>query len=87
MLNSLPSNTKSPVTHAVYRSNLKKKILVSQKQIREKIELNNAKIIHLTDARNCKSPYQTISDEQSARKDIMAQQIMAWFKPGLHSKT
>lgn len=80
MLSSLPSNTKSPVTHAVYRSNLKKKILISQKQMREKIELNNAKIIHRTDARNCKSPYATITDEQNARCDIMAQQIMAWRK-------
>ena len=48
--------------------------------MREKIELNNAKIIHRTDARNCKSPHASITDEQNARCDIMAQQIMAWRK-------
>ena len=80
MLDSLPCNTKSPVTHAAYRSNLKKKILISQKQMRKKVELNNAKIIHRTAARNCKSPHATITDEQAMREDIMAQQIMAWRK-------
>lgn len=40
------ANTKSPVSHSVYRANLKKKISIFQKQIRENINAANAKIIH-----------------------------------------
>src|SRR3990167_5131243 len=80
MLSNLPPNTQSPVTHATYRAKLKKKILVAQKKIRENIELNNAKIIHRTAARNIKSPHTTVDDEQNAREDTMFEQIRAWRK-------
>src|SRR3990167_5355127 len=78
--NPIERNTKSPVTHSQYRRDLKKKILISQRKIREKIELNNAKIIHRTNARNCKSQSVTIADEQTAREAMMAEQIRAWRK-------
>lgn len=72
------ANIKSPVTHRVYRKNLKKKIAISQKQIREKINAAEAKIIHRTRAINFKRPYNTLEDEQAARQDILAEQIKVW---------
>src|SRR3990167_3287643 len=72
------SNTKSPVTHSIYRSELIKKIHISQKQIRENIESTNAKIINRTQARNCKSPHENLADEQSARENLMSEQIKTW---------
>lgn len=72
------TNTKSPVTHSIYRAELKKKILFSQKQIRENIEATNAKIIHRAQAKNHKSPHETFAEEQAAREYIMSEQIKAW---------
>ena len=72
------TNTKSPVTHSIYRAELQKKILFSQKQIRENIEATDAKIIHRTQAKNHKSPHETFADEQAAREHIMSEQIKAW---------
>lgn len=72
------SNTKSPVTHSVYRADLKKKISFSQKQMRENIESTNAKIIHRTQARNAKSPHKTLEEEQVARENIISEQIKVW---------
>src|SRR5580658_10207683 len=72
------TNTKSPVTHSIYRADLQKKILFSQKQIRETIGSAHAKIIHRTQARNYKSPHVSLAEEQSARENIMSEQIKAW---------
>ncbi|MDA8562219.1 transposase family protein [Gammaproteobacteria bacterium] len=72
------SNTKSPVTHSIYRNDLKKKIHLSQKQIRENIESNNTKITHRTQARNRKSSPKSLAEEQAARQNIMGEQIKAW---------
>lgn len=72
------TNTKSPVTHSIYRAKLQKKILFSQKQIRETIEATNTKIIHRTQAKNHKSPHATFADEQAVREHIMSEQIKAW---------
>ena len=72
------TNTKSPVTHSIYRANLKNKISISQKQIRKNINASNANIIHRTQAINAKRPYQTIKEEQAIRQDILAEQIKVW---------
>lgn len=72
------NNIQSPVTHRAYRTNLKKKIRLGQKQIREKVKNNDAKIIPRTQARNYKSPALTLAEEQNTREDIMAEQIKAW---------
>jgi hypothetical protein len=64
------ANTKSPVTHRIYCANLKQKIRASQKEIRENIATNNAKIIHRTQAKNCKRPYLTLEEEQTARQAV-----------------
>tara|TARA_R110000868_G_scaffold246596_1_gene503184 strand:+ start:892 stop:1725 length:834 start_codon:yes stop_codon:yes gene_type:complete len=71
-------NTQSPVTHSIYRANLKKKIATSQKQIRNKVITANADITHRTQAVNAKRSYQTIEDEQEARQAIVADQIKVW---------
>jgi hypothetical protein len=73
----LSNNTKSPVTHIIYRKALTKQIHCSQKKIRENIESTGSKITHRTQARNCKAP-NTLHEEQKAHKDIMAEQIKAW---------
>lgn len=82
------TNTKSPVTHSIYRSNLKKKIVLSQKQIREKVAATGSKIIHRTQAINAKRPYQTFDDEQTVRQALLAEQIKVWRRtlPGLIHK-
>jgi hypothetical protein len=72
------TNTKSLVTHRIYRADLKEKIAISQKQIREKITVADAKIFHRTQAINSKRPYQTIEEEQTVRQDILAEQIKIW---------
>lgn len=72
------TNTKSPVTHNIYRANLKKKIALSQHQVREKIAATSSKIIHRTQAINAKRPYQTVEDEQAVREDLVAEQIKLW---------
>ena len=36
--NPIEKNTQSPITHSQYRKDLKQKILISQRKIREKIE-------------------------------------------------
>ncbi len=72
------ANIKSPVTHSIYRADLKKKILVSQKQVRENIIATNANIIHRTQAVNAKRSYQTLEEEQAARQVILAEQIKVW---------
>ena len=69
------TNTKSPVTHSVYRAHLKQKISASQKQIRNNINTANASIIHRTQAINAKRPYLTIEEEQRMRQDILGDQI------------
>jgi hypothetical protein len=71
-------NIKSPVTHAIYRANLKEKISVSQMQIRENINAADAKIIHRTQAINAKRSYQTLEEEQTVRQNILAEQIKVW---------
>ena len=72
------TNTKSPVTHSVYRANLKERIATSQKQIHDKIIAANADITHRTQAVNAKRSYLTIEEEQSARQDILADQVKVW---------
>jgi hypothetical protein len=72
------ANTKSPVTHSVYRANLKEKISTSQKIIHDKIIAADASITHRTQAINSKRPYQTIEDEQIVRENILADQIRVW---------
>jgi hypothetical protein len=74
------TNTKSPVTHSVYRADLKEKIFASQKQIRENISTTNASIVHRTQAINAKRPYHTIKEEQTIRQDILGEQIKVWRK-------
>ena len=71
-------NLKSPVTHSIYRANLKKKMLVSQAQIRQNIMDANAKIVHRTQSINIKRSYKTFEDEQANRQDILADQIKVW---------
>jgi hypothetical protein len=73
----LTNNTKSPVTHNIYREELTKKIFFSQKKVRETIESTDSKIEHHTQARNCKSPG-TLDEEQQVNADVMAEQIKAW---------
>jgi len=72
------SNTKSPVMHSIHRNNLIKKILISQKQVRENIETTNSKIINRTQAKNRKSSDATLAEEQFSRENIMSEQIKAW---------
>ena len=74
------TNTKSPVTHSVYRAHLKEKISASQKRIRENINTTNASIIHRTQAINAKRPYDTIEEERTVRQDILGEQIKVWRK-------
>jgi hypothetical protein len=74
------TNLKSPVLHSQYRRDLKQKIAASQQQIRENILANNAKTIHRTQAINRKRPYKTLEEEQTARQDILAEQIKIWRK-------
>jgi hypothetical protein len=45
-------NIKSPITHSIYRANLKEKISATQKQIRKNIITANSTIIHRTQAIN-----------------------------------
>jgi hypothetical protein len=71
-------NTKSPVTHSVYRVNLKKKIAASQKQIREKLNCMDPKIVPRTQPINAKRPYQTLEEEQTIRKNVLADHIKIW---------
>jgi hypothetical protein len=71
-------NTRSPITHRIYRANIKKTILASQHQIREKINATGATIIHRTQAINAKRSYQTLEEEQNIRQEILAQQIQVW---------
>jgi len=52
----LSHNTKSPVTHHIHRKELNNKIHISQIKVRENIESTGSKILHRTQARNCKSP-------------------------------
>jgi hypothetical protein len=72
------TNTQSPVTHSIYRANLKVKIATSQKQIRDKIIAADANITHRTQAINSKRPYQSIEEEQAARQEIIAEQVRVW---------
>lgn len=72
------ANIKSPVTHRVYRTNLKNKIKASQKQIRDTIDATDSKIIHRTQAINAKQPYQTIEEEKTAREELLSEQIKLW---------
>lgn len=72
------TNTKSPVTHSIYRTDLKKKIAMSQQRIREKINATDAKIIHRTQAINSKRPYQSIEEERAVRQDIISEQVRMW---------
>ena len=46
------TNTKSPVTHDVYRAHLKEKIFATQKQIRENISIANARQYYTPHPRN-----------------------------------
>ena len=62
------ANTKSPVTHSIYRANLKEKISASQTQIHKNINAANASIIHRTQAINSKRPYQTLEEEQTFKQ-------------------
>ncbi|MEO8402220.1 MAG: transposase family protein [Gammaproteobacteria bacterium] len=72
------TNIKSPVTHSIYRADLKNKISVSQKQVREGINAADANIIHRTQAVNAKRSYQTVEEDKVARQDILAEQIKVW---------
>lgn len=72
------ANTKSPVTHSIYRANLKNKIKISQKQIRDKIDENHSKIVHGTEAINAKRPYKNFEEEKSARRELLSEQIKLW---------
>src|SRR3990167_1858245 len=74
----MPTNTKSPVTHSIYRAALKDKISISQKKIRKNIHAVDAKIIHRTQAINAKRSYQTLEEEQVIRQDILSEQIKVW---------
>ena len=67
------TNTKSPVTHAIYRAQVKEMISTAQQYIRENINATASKIIHRTQAINAKRPYQTIEEEQVARQDILGE--------------
>jgi hypothetical protein len=82
------TNTKSPITHSIYRTNLKKNIALSHKQIREKINATGSNIIHRTQAINAKRPYQTFDDEKAIRQEILSEQIKMWRRtlPGLINK-
>ena len=72
------TNTKSPVTHAVYRAKLKEMISNTQQHIRKNINATTSNIIHRTQAINAKRPYQTIQEEQKLRQDILGEQIKTW---------
>jgi hypothetical protein len=74
----MQTNTKSPVTHAIYRMQLKKKISTTQQHIRHNINASASKIIHRTQAINAKRPYQTIEEEQEVRQDLLGEQIKIW---------
>ena len=53
----LSANTKSPVSHAVHRKTLTKKMIrTSQTKIRETIAANGSTISKRIHARNCKAP-------------------------------
>ena len=74
----MPTNTKSPVTHSIYRQALKDKISISQKKIRKNIHVADAKIIHRTQAINAKRSYRTLEEDQVIRQDILSEQIKVW---------
>jgi DDE family transposase len=71
-------NIKSPITHSIYRANLKEKISASQKKIRNNISASNSNIIHRTQAINAKRSYQTIEEERVVRQGVLAEQIKVW---------
>jgi len=73
----LSINTKSPIYHSVYRKELTKKIVASQKQVRETIISTNSVIVPQTQARNIKTP-STLDEEKHAHENIMSAQIKAW---------
>ena len=64
----LSQNTQSPVTHHIHRKQIKNKMRLSQKKVRETIESTGSKIEHHTQARNCKSP-NTLAEQQKAHED------------------
>jgi hypothetical protein len=72
------NNLRSPVFHRVYRANLKKKISVSQKQVREKIKDTQSTVFSRIQARNIKRPYHTLNEEKEARRSLVSEQIRAW---------
>ncbi len=72
------TNTKSPITHRIYRADTKAKISYSQKQIRSTIKTTGASIIHRTQAINNKRSYQTLEEEQTVRQDVLSDQIQVW---------
>jgi uncharacterized membrane-anchored protein YhcB (DUF1043 family) len=69
-LSMLSINTRSPVTHFQYRKELTKKIVASQKQVRETVASTGSAIVHHTQARNIKAPA-TLEDEKHEHEDIM----------------
>ncbi len=69
------TNTKSPVTHSIYRAQLKKMISTTQQRIRKNINSTASKIIHRTQVINAKRPYQTIEEEQEVRQDLLGEQM------------
>lgn len=71
----MPTNTKSPITHSIYRSRLKKQIHLSQKQVRKNIALTQAKITHRTQARNRRTPHKTFAEEQLHRRSQLRIQL------------
>ena len=73
----LSANTKSPVSHAVHRKTLTKKIRTSQTKIRQTIAANGSTISKRIHARNCKAPT-THQETLSANTELMAEQIKAW---------
>lgn len=77
-------NIQSPVTHRIYRANLKKKIATAHQQIRDKISVTGSQIVHRTQATNAKRHYQTFKEEQTARQEILSEQIKLWRRT-LHS--
>lgn len=78
-------NIRSPVTHHIYRTQLKTKIAQSQQQIREKNNSVDSTIPHRIQAINAKRPYHTLDEEQTIRQDILSEQIKLWRRtlPGL----
>ncbi|GEM_PF-2984955 len=73
----LSANTKSPISHAVHRKTLTKKIRTSQTKIRETIAATGSTISKRIHARNCKAPT-TLQETLSENTELMAEQIKAW---------